>query len=820
MSNKPTVARASAFSYFFSGFILKYLPVLSFCLFGSIVTLSIAVTVYKNSLKDQVDLSLVEVNFAAEQVHQLVNYVDLAIGAISNQILAGTDFSEISLPRTTSHFDSVLPRSLVVLNAKGEAILDFHPDQPWLGETFSSSDFFKISSSEFGQALILGAPNTEKIDGTVHYPLASAVFDDEGALRAVIVMMVDRRAFQKAIEQSIDIEAVEVALVDQGRGIIAHLVTRNGTQQSHKQGYLSAFFFQKKADLIVAKTMPNHSQFNLLARKPLSELQANAFGSAILPSVLSALLAISTAIIAQVIVGKNRRLESADALVNDTSMSIPGILLRYEVRPDGELKCLFASGASEELLEITSEEILSDVSRFWSMTHQEDALDLEFSFSSAIASQTSWGERWRIVTPSGQLKWLQGRGVPKLLSGGTVLWNTVILEVTELVAVQEELLNSQKAVAFATRLEAVGRLTAGVAHEFNNLMAIVMGNVELALESASINDQEARSMLNDALSALRRGSRQTSELLQFGMKARLCPELTTLNVATKNVAAILANALPENISIEFQLEQSPWFTELDVGQLESAIVNAVLNARDALPKGGKIEIKTENRVLLEGDSNDVPEGEYVVLTVSDNGTGMPREVLHKAIEPYFTTKPVGQGTGLGLSAIHGFVNQTKGCLQVKSTNGQGTDLLLWFKRSNSVRSDTECKTVQDLSVGQTQQKMTVLLVEDNPEVSVTLQRQLAAMGHDVKVCYNGKAAWQALTSNDSIDLVVTDIVMPGDIQGDDLAAMAANRNISTPFIALTGYSNFTSKPDLNFPVLVKPVSMAELEAAIRKCFAE
>ncbi|MEO0569596.1 MAG: ATP-binding protein [Pseudomonadota bacterium] len=820
MTNKFTISGTSARFHFVLGILSNFLPAISFCLLGSIVTLGIVISVYKSSLQEQFDRSVAEVNFAAEQVHQLMNYVDVTIGSVANQILAGTEFSELALPRTSPNSDADLPRTLVVMNPSGETIVDFHPEQPWLGRFFSNSDFFVEASAEEGQTLILGSPEIGTVEGSVHFPLASAVFDNDASLKALIVMMVDSQAFQQAVSKTIDDASVEVILMDQGRGVRARLVSAYQKRHEKNVGLTESLFFSQEADLVVVKTVPGNSQFNLLSRKPLAELHQSALAFSTLPGILSALFTVLAAAVAQVIVGKNRRIATANALVKDTALSIPGVILRYLVLPDGKQKGLYANGKCKDLLETTPEEIQSDVSRLWSMTCIEDAPGLEKSLALANDRQTVWAERWRVVTPSGKIKWLQGRGVPNRMSEGSVLWNTVILEVTELVAAQEELAKSQESLAFATRQEAVGRVTAGVAHEFNNLMAIVMGNVELVLDSGFVEDEEARLMLHDALVALRRGAQQTSELLQFGMRARLCPEITTLNVATNNLASILANVLPENISIEFQLEQNPWPTELDVGQLESAIVNAILNSRDALPKGGNIKVKTENLVIDSGENDVVPEGEYAVLTVWDDGIGMRPEVLSKAIDPYFTTKPVGQGTGLGLSAIHGFVNQTNGYLELQSSLGQGTAVRLWFKKALSKAPTRKIETARSSINVQVRQNKTILLVEDNLEVSVTMQRQLASMGYDVEACYDGASAWKVLQSNKSIDLVLTDVVMPGEIQGDDLIALAASQDMTTPFIALTGYSNFGSKENLGFPVLMKPVSRKELEAAIDACFAK
>jgi len=809
-ARQPVVRRALL------GLLARFRPAILCMVAGSIATFGMAAAVYVSQVQHHHNRALADVTFAAEQVNQLVSFLDVTAGALSSQISDGVSFSDLVLPRSSLLNDAEALQTVIIVDASGRVVTDFQQPSQRIGRDFSGMEFFVSARNAGGEDLVLGAPVALDPSGPPVYPVSSPVLNREGDLEAIVVMLVDPQTFSTVIGRFIGSTGIEVFLVDQRLGVTLPLLFKdvNGVNSTHDES--AANWQRGPEELIVGKTVAGHDQMNLLVKQPLVDLRRAAFKTVSLPVFLSLILTVAVAALVQVFALRNQRLQVADALIADTSKSIPGIIMRYQLAADGQMQALFVSDTTEALLEIKTADVMRDMSRFWSLTHPDDWPEVKASLAEAATGGAPWSEKWRVVTPSGDVKWLQGRGKPKRLRDGTVLWNAVLLEVTELVTAQEELAKSQKDLAFSKRLESVGRLTAGIAHEFNNLMAVVMGNIELALEQDQVNDQEARVMLNDALSALRRGAQQTSDLLQFGRKARLSPEVTTLNTVVNNLQAMLGNLLTEVISIDSNLELNPWFTKLDVSQLESAILNTVLNARDALPEGGTIEIKTENKRVRANQTDGIPEGDYVVLSVSDNGVGMTPDVISKAVDPYFTTKPVGQGTGLGLSAVHGFVKQTSGFLKVDSKVDVGTTIELWFPRDTGAASEAVEGPQQATGETAPAQRETVLLVEDNADVSTTLRRQLSSLGYDVKACPDGQSALDQLRKDQTIRVVLSDIVMPGPIQGDQLARLAAAEGIKVPFVLITGYGDMDSARTSNHMVLSKPTSRNELRDALRQ----
>lgn len=798
----------------------RYRPAILAMVAGVSATLAMSVAVYSNQSRQLMDRAFVNVTFAAQQINQLVSYLDVTAGSISSQIFQGEAFADLQLPRSFLLSDSGILKTILVIDASGTVVTDFRRDPLWLGADVSDTEFFQTARSVPGAEIVLGTPSVGHLDDSLLYPLSSSVADDSGNLVAVVVMMLNPSAFNAAVREFIGRSNVEVILVDQTMGTAVPLLFQNPDAEPQNALEQLPTWERRPRELVVGKTIDGHAQMNLLAKQPILDMRIAALNAVVVPALVSILLTSVVAFAAQVMVAKSRRLATADSLIADTSQSIPGIIMRFESAQNGQFRAQYVSDMSEDILEIRAADILEDMSRFWSLVHEDDAPFLRTSLQSAGDDLIPWMQKWRIVTPSKQVKWLQARGMPKQLKNGSVLWNAVVLEITELVTAQDELSKAQETVAFSKRLDSVGRLTAGIAHEFNNLMAVVMGNVELVLENDQVADKDARRMLNDALTALRRGARQTSDLLKFGRKARLHPEVTTLNKAVENLQPMLGSLLNEQISINYLLETNPWCTRLDVSQLESAIINIVLNSRDALLEGGTIQIQTENRKIETSETRAEFNGDYVVLTVSDDGIGMSDEVKSKAIDPYFTTKPIGQGTGLGLSAVHGFVNQTAGELKLDSSVGSGTTVQLWFPRADFSQSDHKPSFQEQSAAALSDTADTVLLVEDNSDVRTTLKRQLLSLGYRVQTCGDGQSALNLLRGDPSIKVVLSDIVMPGAIQGDQLADLAKKEGISTPFVLITGYGDFEGMQDVKHPVLNKPTSTKELAAALRMILNE
>jgi nitrogen-specific signal transduction histidine kinase/CheY-like chemotaxis protein len=334
--------------------------------------------------------------------------------------------------------------------------------------------------------------------------------------------------------------------------------------------------------------------------------------------------------------------------------------------------------------------------------------------------------------------------------------------VTEKIALQGQLLQAQK-------MEAVGQLTGGVAHDFNNLLSIILGNLEF-LEERVRYDEPLRKFATIAQHAANRGADLTRRLLAFSRRQVLEPVNVDMNAAVSGLAGMITRTLGEHIEVQTVLALGLWETRIDPAQLESTLLNLCVNARDAMPDGGKLTIETANFVLDSGYAMqfpDVKSGDYVLLTVSDRGTGMSREIVERAFEPFFTTKERDKGTGLGLSMVYGFVKQSGGHITISSELGRGTSVKLYFPRADSASTRREPAAAV---MSEPKGTETILVVEDEPDVRRTVVGMLRGLGYRVLVAENGPTALKILENAAiDVDLLFTDLIMSGGMNGLELA---------------------------------------------------
>jgi PAS domain S-box-containing protein len=369
------------------------------------------------------------------------------------------------------------------------------------------------------------------------------------------------------------------------------------------------------------------------------------------------------------------------------------------------------------------------------------------------------------------------------------------------------------------RMEAVGQLTGGVAHDFNNILMVILANVE-AIEEKEELDPELRDRIAGIGSATERAAELTRQLLAYSRKQALRPQRTDINELVRSTGRLLRRALGAGIEIESALARDLWNAEIDAAQLESALVNLAVNARDAMPTGGRLVIETANATLDEdyaAKNPDVTVGDYVMLAVTDTGTGMPPDVLAKAFEPFFTTKEVGKGTGLGLSMVYGFIKQSNGHLTIYSEIGGGTSVKLFLPRAKSGRQTSPAPRRAPMPGGSER----VLVAEDDDDVRAGVVRQLRSLGYDVSEAADGSAALAALEAGLlPYDLLLTDVVMPGPINGKALADEAARRWPGTKIVFMSGYTedaiSYNGRLESGVLLLTKPFSKRDLAAMIRR----
>jgi signal transduction histidine kinase/ActR/RegA family two-component response regulator len=394
---------------------------------------------------------------------------------------------------------------------------------------------------------------------------------------------------------------------------------------------------------------------------------------------------------------------------------------------------------------------------------------------------------------------------------GDRAWFGVCQDITEREAAAEQLRQAQK-------MEAVGQLTGGLAHDFNNLLAIIIGNLDLLDEDLA--GTPSRELVSEALGAALRGSELNKQLLAFSRRQPLAPQAVDLNQLISGIAGLWRRTVGEAIDVRVHLANDLWMTRADPSQVETAILNLVINARDAMPDGGTLTVETRNQRLDAGahSEDDVAPGDYSVITVSDTGLGMSPETVAHAFEPFFTTKPVGQGTGLGLSMIYGFVHQSGGDVRIYSERGHGTAVSIYLPRADDavpVPQAAEAKAERTEAAGET-----IMLVEDDEGVRRTIERHLHDLGYRVVTAASGAEALMLLTQNPHVQLLFTDIVMPGGMSGAELSEIAVKRN---PALKVLHTSGFTRRaidgqiPDgASAPLLTKPYRKSELAAKLRQ----
>ncbi|WP_093914873.1 PAS domain-containing hybrid sensor histidine kinase/response regulator [Sulfitobacter marinus] len=421
----------------------------------------------------------------------------------------------------------------------------------------------------------------------------------------------------------------------------------------------------------------------------------------------------------------------------------------------------------------------------------------------------------RYVMPDGDVRTLRKIFSPIDVSDEDGdLYEVVSQDITDTTRLQEQLFKSQK-------MDAIGNLTGGVAHDFNNLLAVILGNLELLQDE--ITDADQKELLKNSITSTLRGAELTRNMLSFARKAQLEPTTVDLNGLIRNMKNWIGRTLPSNIDVKTSFLEELWETEVDASSAEAGILNLILNARDAMPDGGQLTIETMN-VIVDDDyvelyDEEVDPGQYVLVAISDTGEGISTENLKHVFEPFFTTKPVGSGSGLGLSMIEGFMTQSKGMVRVYSELGVGTTFKLYFRASEVAKVDVQTPQDPVFQVN-AESSPTILLVEDNVDVLTAIRTTLTKLGYRVIQATSGDAAFKIFTSEPKIDLLLTDIVMPGELQGTTLAKALRKLRPDLPVVFMSGYAseatvhgNGLRPEDIR---LMKPVRREDLVRAVNK----
>ena len=465
------------------------------------------------------------------------------------------------------------------------------------------------------------------------------------------------------------------------------------------------------------------------------------------------------------------------------------------------------------ITQYAAEEIVGQhFSRFYTEDDRRQGLP-ERALEVAAAEGKHESEGWRL-RKDGSLFWASDVIDPIRDGQGNLLgFAKITRDITEKRNLEQQLAQAQK-------MEAVGQLTGGIAHDFNNLLTVILGNLDLISRQAPMSERMQR-QLAAIRHAAERGQSLTSQLLAFSRRQHLSPETLDVRELVQGFEPLIRRAIGESARLRIRLDDTPAVCDVDPSQLETTLLNLAVNARDAMPEGGTLTIevsRVERDMELVTRFPEASPGPWILISVSDTGVGMTDEVAKRAFEPFFTTKEPGKGSGLGLSQVYGFVQQSGGFVSLTSRVGCGTELLIYLPPSS--KPATRLSSREQATVSPATRSEVVLLVEDDPDVLALVTQVLTELGYRVVTACDAEGALRILRGDEPIDLLLTDIVMPGGKSGVQLAIEARALRPGIKVMLTTGYSGealarqWSEAPA--FPILCKPFRATELAARLRE----
>ncbi|MGK0201615.1 MAG: signal transduction histidine kinase [Planctomycetota bacterium] len=486
--------------------------------------------------------------------------------------------------------------------------------------------------------------------------------------------------------------------------------------------------------------------------------------------------------------------------VQGIAANVPGAVYQRALSRHGQIAYPYISPGFYELLEATPEELQQWTAASNDLIEFRLGADEIRKWREATAASSVGGSRHDVelalLLPSGRARRIRSLAITLPDQDGGFVWDGIILDITQQKLIEEQLRQSQ-------RMESLGQLAGGMAHDFNNLLAIVVGNLEL-LKDDLVGTEDAQ-FVEQALEAAGRGAKLTRSMMAFARQQSLIEQVLSLNELVVSTMAISKAVLSDAVKLTSDLQSDLWPIRNDAGQLGSALLNLVINARDAMPDGGTLHVSTRN----------VAAKQQVELAVADTGTGMSSEVIERAFEPFFTTKPVGRGSGLGLSMIYGLVQQSGGQVAITSPPDGGSTITLSFPRAVDESVADESSPGSSAGELQAAHGEVVLLVEDDADVREIVFRQLAKLGYQVLQAEDAIGALAMIDGGAKFDLLLTDVIMPRGMSGFELGR-DVRKQTSVPIIYMSGNHATAGKPFHDDAVLLhKPVRHADLSAALR-----
>jgi two-component system, cell cycle sensor histidine kinase and response regulator CckA len=497
----------------------------------------------------------------------------------------------------------------------------------------------------------------------------------------------------------------------------------------------------------------------------------------------------------------------------------PGVICSFHQRPDGSGFFPYASPALRDVFGLRPEDLAKDASCMQVSIHPDDVKHIQETIAESARTLSPWRDEFRYRHPKKGEIWVGSHFMPERRADGSIIWHGILIDITERKQAEEERERLMVQLNQAQKMESIGRLAGGVAHDFNNMLGVILGNVEMAINRTGPS-QPIYADLEEISKAAHRSTELTRQLLAFARKQIVAPSVLDLNEVLSGMLKMLHRLIGENINLNWRPNNDLWPVRMDPSQIDQILANLCINARDAIAGAGSVNIETSNVTLDKAycaEHAGLAPGQYVLLTVNDDGCGMAPETLNNLFEPFFTTKGMGKGTGLGLSTVYGIVKQNNGFIYAYSKPEHGTTFKIYLPRYAAM---VERSQKEGTAAPVTRGRETILLAEDEPEILRLITVILERLGYTVlAACSPGEVIRLAKEHTGEIQLLMTDVIMP-EMNGRELAQNVVSLYPQVKCLFMSGYTAdiiaHHGVLDEGVYFIQKPFSMSDLAVKVRE----